>query len=359
MKKKIIVLISVVFLILMGLYMGGRPGRIILLSLTVLGLFELIYALAMPKRVSPVFVSPSYIRKGKKLKIKISIPYYSALPVLSCSVKLKIRHLYFPDNQKEEYQVVLRGRRLRGEISFIPEVMGLVTAELLTIEFSGVLGIWSRRIRENLKREIMILPAFDEGAVVTEPLKPSMIVGEEEIASIKGRDMTSFSGVRPYRQGDNLRQIHWKLTGKFDDYLVKEPDEPAKKIPVLFLETRMDKADAGSVDSLLEQYLAISASLSDEGFVHVLAFKQSRDGDFYFHKVAGTEDLDEVYDILFRVEFYDNGMSAVSFFPDDTLFSEMIYVTDFWMGQENLPDRLMITVVRHPSKEGGKHGSFH
>lgn len=42
--------------------------------------------------------------------------------------------------------------------------------------------------------------------------------------------------MRPYRPGDNLNQIHWKLSAKVDDLMLREPMEPERGLMLLTMD---------------------------------------------------------------------------------------------------------------------------
>ena len=48
-----------------------------------------------------------------------------------------------------------------------------------------------------------------------------------------------------------MKLIHWKLTGKTDEYMVKEVEVPMMRMPLIFLETRVEKLDAAMIDGLV------------------------------------------------------------------------------------------------------------
>lgn len=43
----------------------------------------------------------------------------------------------------------------------------------------------------------------------------------------KGQDLSEVFELRNYRDGDAVRQVHWKLSARFDDLMVREPSHPA------------------------------------------------------------------------------------------------------------------------------------
>ena len=49
-----------------------------------------------------------------------------------------------------------------------------------------------------------------------------------------GDDPSEIFGVREFRAGDKMQSIHWKLSAKSDDLLVRENSQP-KACPLVFL----------------------------------------------------------------------------------------------------------------------------
>ena len=60
---------------------------------------------------------------------------------------------------------------------------------------------------------------------------------DEEQSGKKGNGPGEYFGIRPYVDGDPMKLIHWKLTGKTDEYMVKEVEVPMMRMPLIFLET--------------------------------------------------------------------------------------------------------------------------
>ena len=335
------------FLLLVAVYLGGATGTVLLASLIICMVLEVLYAFTIPKDLTAMMKVPAYVRKGKEITVEVLIYERMPIPVLAGVLWISIGNRFFTESEKNRHAYSLHGRHLHAKVRLVPEMLGILAFRVEKVEISGVLGIWKRRIPLKLEKETMVIPAFEKTSPLEEARYHAIMTGEEDYISLRGRDYHTFSGVRPYRQGDSLKQIHWKLTGKFDDYLVKEPEEPGRRQPVLFLETRMDKTDAAGIDALIEQYLAVSAQLAEDGYAHTLCFRLRDNGSFRYYRINRAEQLDEVYDILFRVLFYKEGVPSISAWDNRGSFSELIYVTDYWMGEQVLPDWLPVTILRH------------
>ena len=85
-----------------------------------------------------------------------------------------------------------------------------------------LLGLWRRRVRNISTAKLFVLPS-----PVQEELSQSL---EQQLAvSWRPKPGGGFSEqheMREYRPGDNLNQIHWKLSAKTGDLIIREPMEP-------------------------------------------------------------------------------------------------------------------------------------
>ncbi len=93
-----------------------------------------------------------------------------------------------------------------------------------------------------------------------------------------GNDSSETFVIRPFRDGDKIQSIHWKLSAKTDEWMVRERSLPKACPVVLFLEYRKKKQSRDP--ALLWQIAAgISFSLMDQGCPHYACwFSSSRKG---------------------------------------------------------------------------------
>lgn len=81
--------------------------------------------------------------------------------------------------------------------------------------------------------------------------------------------------VREYRDGDDLRRIHWPATARTGELMVRQEDRPAKRRAVVVLDTREVGHAGGGRSSSLEWCVTTAASVTahvvDSGYaVHLL-----------------------------------------------------------------------------------------
>ena len=136
----------------------------------------------------------------------------------------------------------------------------------LLIHLGGVylydhLGLFRFRIAAKQELSVAIRPT----AILPDPL-PDLgnHVGVRWIAR-RGGGFSENHDLRLYRPGDNLQQIHWKLSAKTGNLILREPLEPIHSRVLLRLDL---KGNAGELDQNLGQLLGLSQFLLSKNTPH-------------------------------------------------------------------------------------------
>ena len=110
-----------------------------------------------------------------------------------------------------------------------------------------------------------------------------------------GYDPSETFAIREYQPGDRIRQIHWKLTEKFDSLMVRDYGLPIQNTVLLLLETgRMpgsEKADPDCLDALAEAILSVSRELISQQIVHSIGWQNHEENEFSCVEIEHDEDL--------------------------------------------------------------------
>ena len=73
-------------------------------------------------------------------------------------------------------------------------------------------------------------------------MRDGYLSDSQNISRAGFEDMTSIAGIRKYAIGDVFKKIHWKLTAKMDELMVRNstaPTKPALSLSWTFLRTIM------------------------------------------------------------------------------------------------------------------------
>lgn len=123
------------------------------------------------------------------------------------------------------------------------------------------LGLFCRRLGKGTSTNVFIEPK-----PVSCPLPEQLQLRTVSLWKPKsGGGFSENHDLREYRQGDDLRGIHWKMTAKTGKLIYREPIEPAQKG---YLLTMTLCGDPDMLDHKLGQLLWLSQTLLHRGLQH-------------------------------------------------------------------------------------------
>jgi hypothetical protein len=104
--------------------------------------------------------------------------------------------------------------------------------------------------------------------------------GEKYRKNRSGADLSEVHDLREYRDGDDMRMIHWKLSEKLVSPIVRDPSEPSKFYLLLLLDAGLyigeKKLDSREVSAAVELFIAISERLVSLGVSHYVGITSDR-----------------------------------------------------------------------------------
>ena len=114
--------------------------------------------------------------------------------------------------------------------------------------------------------------------------------------------------LREYRAGDSLRSIHWKLSSKKDELVVRETLEPRQAEVVL---TYDHFGPPEELDQVFDRLYALSGLLLDKGRVHHIQWAAPVSGEVIDKQVRDRQGLLACLDAAFSLEAPLTGRSIL------------------------------------------------
>lgn len=115
----------------------------------------------------------------------------------------------------------------------------------------------------------------------------------------KGNDHSEVSDIRAYAPGDRPRDIHWKLSARHEELMVKERISLSGSEHILLLDLPKDRQNAGKL--LNEGYRKVKAMLDEHMTVRVLIWNAPLSA-FESYSCLREEDLDAAFCEIFRTD---------------------------------------------------------
>lgn len=105
----------------------------------------------------------------------------------------------------------------------------------------------------------------------------------------KGQDYTEIFSLRDYADGDSLKQIHWKLSSKRNQLIVKEASLPTTKSMLLLWDKNTVNDGPETIDALAEVVSSVAQAISGEGMAFSLGWTEEK--ECVFEDIESTDDL--------------------------------------------------------------------
>ena len=160
-----------------------------------------------------------------------------------------------------------------------------------------------------------------------------------------GADLTETFQIREYVPGDSMRQIHWKLSGKFDRLIVRDPALPITRNVLVFWERTGQSGSVKRIDAQAETVVSVCRSLSDSGVQFTLGWNDTDSNVCVLHEICGMEDLVGVIPRLLCAAGRKDGVGGASLLVQtrpDALCGHMVYI-----GEEPCADVLQMQRLGH------------
>ncbi len=330
-KIKYLALLATIGLlsILYNVYFMG----IIFLTVAALPLLMLALLIYLYKRVSVELASTVHVvGKGEVIPVSVQIYNPTIFPASGIRLMISYRNSFSDKTHKKEFIVSADARtRATVALNLMSEHAGNLEIFLTKIRFYDYLRLFSlrRKLKGDLK--IAILPVFHE---IMEELTNSsrMQIESDYFSTIKsGDDPSEVFMIREYREGDRPTRIHWKLSMKQDQLMMKEFSDPLNCSMLIFANLSVSMEDAlVYMDALMECALSLSYSFLLKGQIHYFSWYDAKNSCCRRIRVENEKDLFEAVDGLLQTGPYSGGTDIMTAYlaehPNDQ-YTDLFYVT--------------------------------
>lgn len=211
---------------------------------------------------------------------------------------------------------------------------------------------FSYRVEINLFRQIFVLPR--------QLMMPGSAAGDtsaentEHVARRAGSDITETSDIRSYVSGDSLRSIHWKLSSKTQELMVRQYSQNSETQTFIFCDTASrfepnekrfeNDINEFAVDGVVEAAIAIvKHNLQRANNSITLAWFDSRcTGDIVAIKLSGLHEFEQSYHFFATAPVTRTELDLLDLFasvaPSDAQNSSIICIG-------GAPDKLFSSAV--------------
>lgn len=191
---------------------------------------------------------------------------------------------------------------------------GRLTASVDAITLMDYFGILPTRAEAAALARTTVLPELFPMEVT---LLASPCYAEDGTVARRGEDRSEMFQLREYRAGDDIRQIHWKLSAKTDELILREASQPESRELLLFWDKHITGTPA-QMDALAEAASSVAGALVRGGVSFSLCWTEP--DDLPLRDISDEASLLQAVPELVRMS---GGMEGRM--PELTSFSRVLY----------------------------------
>ncbi len=200
------------------------------------------------------------VRRGEDLVLNLSLRHRGLIPVAPLLLELT------DPAGKSSREIRLKNSPRHRQALRLPvhaAHVGVFSVGLQACTVEGLLGLVSRRVPLNSTAfDLVVLPrTFSVDPLVLSPGDP----GSEMMARAT-EDLNAPSDIRGYQPGDAMKKIHWKLSLRKGELMVRKFDEPILQDVLILMDCSRPpswghpRAEADIRDTLLETSASVLAA---------------------------------------------------------------------------------------------------
>lgn len=218
--------------------------------------------------------APTTSVKGKPCVCTVRLKNSAWLPAAKLCCRLgMINDLTGEENTTEFIVGLGPGKSASRELWLESQCCGRVYIHMQSVKIADYFGLFSLNVPMKAATRITMLPEL-----FTCDVLPSMVssISDDSAVSQRGDDRTETFQLREYQSGDDIRQIHWKLSSKLDNLILREPSQNVSRSLLVFWDKRYD-ALPEKMDAMAEVTASICRSLCDSGTAFDLCWAEKEE----------------------------------------------------------------------------------
>lgn len=248
------------------------------------------------------------VNRGEIMELCFTVENKSIFPIACAKMEVTYQNQFYKEKNRETFLFSLQGKQA-GEIrkKLRSEHCGSILVRIEYVQVYDLLKLFGLKKKIKQEETFAVLPPISPLAVSiradTAATMDSEIYSKEE----SGDDPSEVFDIREYREGDRLQRIHWNLSLKQDDYIVKEFSLPNNQCILLLIELYR----GGDIDTVLEVLVSVSYFLILQQVSHCIGWYDPETEEYQKVDILVPEDLFSAVRQMFEMVPYEKNISAL------------------------------------------------
>lgn len=255
----------------------------------------LITVLAMDGVSVELIIRKATIQKNESLPIQLKIYNKYLFLVCMCRVKLTIRNELLQQEEHRLFFITATHSGQTVEQSISSKYCGMLRCSIAEIRIYDALGLFSFCKKSDSSYSVAVLPSVYPLMAINSAILQDI---ENNITSrtMKGNDPSEIMDVREYRDGDRLARIHWKLSDKYEQLMVKDFGDPISNDVLLLFD--LNGTSDEKISGLLDAVYSISDFLIKNQIAYEMQWYDSLHERTILNEIAQDNDLESAFEAI-------------------------------------------------------------
>lgn len=328
------------------LYFGSTAALALGLVLILIPLGSIPVNLYLRKRLIVTAETEVSLRKGDEGYITVTIHNPTVFPVLRLCCNVTVHNqLTREDSSLRISTYAMAGRTVKSNLRAASRYCGRIRVGIGRAVLYDCFGLIGIPLEVSYAAHMTVQPETFETKVVLLPNPGSNDDSEVYSQERPGSDLSETYQIREYVPGDSPKQIHWKLSNKYDKIIVRDPGLPITRNVLVFWERTGESSDPARIDAQAEVVISLCRSLMDSGIQFTMGWNDTSRNVCILHELRDMDDLVGIVPRILRATGSKEGAGGASLLVQtrpEALCEHMVYIA-----QQAQPDVIQMQQYGH------------
>ena len=314
------------------LYLGSSTALALALFLVLVPAVSLPIRLWACSRLDVCLETGHSQRKGDGGTMILRLKNPTFFPLLRVRCDVYVQNQLNRELQKMSlYTWVMPGKTQVSRLRISSEYCGRLKIWVPKVMLYDMFGLFGVSCKCDAVSHLVVQPDTFEPVVTLVPNPAAADDSDSYSQERPGSDMSETFQIREYVEGDSIRQIHWKLSGKFDRLIVRDPGLPVSRNVLVFWERTGESANPALIDAQAETVISVCRSLADSGVSFQVGWNDTDRNLCVLYRIREMDEFVGVIPRLLRATGCREGASGAGLLVQtgaEALCAHMVYIAE-------------------------------
>ena len=286
-------------------------------------------------------------RKGMEAKLCLTVENKGMMPIVNGRCNLEaVNKLTGEEATLSKNLSLMPKSSSTIDFSILPQYCGCVEVSAYEVIISDPLGIFQRKQSLHEETSCYVFPSMNQLPLDSDSLDRYNMESYKYSANQKGSDISETFGIKDYMPGDSPKAIHWKLSCKMDDMVVRELSHPVENSLMIICDKSLShgqQLSEATKDKMTELFVSLSATAIKHELHHAIGWYNYEIEQFQVFRIDNLDDIYNALPGLLGSPYREDPLSTVGRYVESDAeknFSTYLYFSES-ENAENDTERLL------------------